>query len=67
MERELLGAAGEIFGLVYEKLSILWDVGMIICTDALLLSDGLSGERRDKPACCRGCKSPTGKEIANPS
>ena len=20
------------------------------------------GERRDKPACCRGCKSPTGKE-----
>jgi tetratricopeptide (TPR) repeat protein len=25
------------------------------------------GERRDKPACCRGCKSPTGKEVANPS
>src|ERR1039458_5778858 len=23
--------------------------------------------RRDKPACCRGCKSPTGKEVANPS
>src|SRR5215467_4577546 len=30
-------------------------------------SDGLTGERRDKPACCRGCKSPTGKEVANPS
>src|SRR5216683_2536405 len=29
--------------------------------------DGQSGERRDKPACCRGCKSPTGKEVANPS
>jgi hypothetical protein len=29
--------------------------------------DGLSGERRDKPACCRGCESPTGKEVANPS
>jgi hypothetical protein len=28
---------------------------------------GLTGERRDKPACCRGCKSPTGKEVANPS
>jgi hypothetical protein len=26
-----------------------------------------SDERRDKPACCRGCKSPTGKEVANPS
>jgi len=26
-----------------------------------------SGERRAKPACCRGCKSPTGKEVANPS
>jgi hypothetical protein len=23
--------------------------------------------RRDKPACCRGCKSPTGKEKATPS
>jgi hypothetical protein len=23
--------------------------------------------RRDKPACCRGCKSPTGKETATPS
>jgi hypothetical protein len=32
-----------------------------------LLDDGLTGERRDKPACCRGCKSPTGKEVANPS
>jgi hypothetical protein len=29
--------------------------------------DGQTGERRDKPACCRGCKSPTGKEVANPS
>ena len=28
---------------------------------------GRLGERRDKPACCRGCKSPTGKEVANPS
>src|SRR6266702_8708544 len=26
-----------------------------------------TGERRDKPACCRGCKSPTGKEVPNPS
>jgi excisionase family DNA binding protein len=25
------------------------------------------GVRRDKPACCRGCKSPTGKETATPS
>ena len=24
----------------------------------------LSGERRDKPACCRGCKSPTEKESS---
>ena len=23
--------------------------------------------RRDKPACCRGCKSPPGKEKATPS
>src|SRR5215470_6120181 len=23
-----------------------------------------AGERRDKPACCRGCKSPTGKESS---
>ncbi len=23
------------------------------------------GERRDKPACCRGCKSPTGKENSD--
>jgi hypothetical protein len=29
--------------------------------------DVSSGVRRDKPACCRGCKSPTGKEVANPS
>src|SRR5262249_33847678 len=29
--------------------------------------NGQFGERRDKPACCRGCKSPTGKEVANPS
>src|SRR5271157_2083277 len=28
---------------------------------------GQTGVRRVKPACCRGCKSPTGKEIANPS
>src|ERR1700751_2361546 len=28
---------------------------------------GQYGERRAKPACCRGCKSPTGKEVANPS
>jgi hypothetical protein len=28
---------------------------------------GQFGERRAKPACCRGCKSPTGKEVANPS
>ena len=28
---------------------------------------GPTGVRRDKPACCRGCKSPTGKEVANPS
>jgi len=33
----------------------------------LCLDHGQSGERRDKPACCRGCKSPTGKETANPS
>jgi hypothetical protein len=25
------------------------------------------GVRRDKPAWCRGCKSPTGKERATPS
>jgi len=24
-----------------------------------------SGVRRDKPACCRGCKSPTGKENSD--
>src|SRR5271169_1168858 len=28
---------------------------------------GQTGVRRAKPACCRGCKSPTGKEVANPS
>src|SRR5713101_744262 len=28
---------------------------------------GQRGVRRVKPACCRGCKSPTGKEVANPS
>jgi hypothetical protein len=33
----------------------------------LFLDCRQSGERRDKPACCRGCKSPTGKEVANPS
>lgn len=27
----------------------------------LLADDGLLEVRRDKPACCRGCKSPTGK------
>jgi hypothetical protein len=27
----------------------------------------LSTVRRDKPACCRGCKSPAGKEVATPS
>ena len=27
----------------------------------------LHSVRRDKPACCRGCESPTGKETANPS
>ena len=29
--------------------------------------EGAAGVRRAKPACCRGCKSPTGKEVANPS
>jgi len=29
--------------------------------------DGQTGVRRAKPACCRGCKSPTGKEVANSS
>jgi hypothetical protein len=33
----------------------------------LFPSDGQAGVRRAKPACCRGCKSPTGKEVANPS
>jgi len=32
--------------------------------NGLCPSDGASGERRDKPACCRGCKSPTGKESS---
>ena len=26
---------------------------------------GQTGVRRDKPACCRGCKSPTGKENSD--
>src|SRR3989442_16011334 len=34
---------------------------------SLRADQGQLGERRGKPACCRGCKSPTGKELANPS
>src|SRR5438876_7255054 len=43
------------------------DSPRLIPKDDLLPSDGLTGARRDKPACCRGCKSATGKEVANPS
>jgi len=39
----------------------------VLAGPRLRAGDGLPGERRDKPACCRGCKSPTGKEVANPS
>src|SRR5262249_15270348 len=38
-----------------------------VCRCPLRKYHGQLGERRDKPACCRGCKSPTGKEVANPS
>src|SRR5215471_5996187 len=43
------------------------EVGLGNAMDSQLSDDGQTGERRDKPACCRGCKSPTGKEVANPS
>jgi hypothetical protein len=45
----------------YERLR---DRGSPMVADTTGLSQALYRqlERRDKPACCRGCKSPTGKE-----
>jgi hypothetical protein len=44
-----------------------WRKSLLLPLRQLGMNDGLTGVRRAKPACCRGCKSPTGKEVANPS
>jgi photosystem II stability/assembly factor-like uncharacterized protein len=64
------------YNLPHTSMRDLWIEGndLIVATHgrSFWVLDDISplrqlGERRAKPACCRGCKSPAGKEVANPS
>jgi hypothetical protein len=55
-----------LYGAAAIKPLCFFEVALVE-SNRLFSDHGQAGVRRAKPACCRGCKSPPGKEVANPS